>query len=629
MAHESLKKTLFPTNIASTRLLIISHLGLFFFMNAIIAGFIFKHSFYYDTLALVAAIFLGFPIIYNACMDLSYDHFDMNELAALGVLASLATTEYFSASAISFFMIVSFYIEHRSTIGTQLSIDSLMQLTPAYANKISDHGDCVIHVKDLQIGDIVRVRPGDRIPADGIILSGISDIDQSLITGESNLIAKEIGDEVFGGTMNISGVMTIRILKIGEDTTIGKVKNLILQASQSKTPVERLITKYAKWYTPFILLLAGIVLFFTRDIQRSISMLVIACPCAILLSSPSAIVAALGAASRLGVFIKNVTDLEIARKVSAVVFDKTGTLTTGKLHVSDIMPMPQFTDNDLLIIAGALAQFSNHPVSRAIVKAVSNHYELPLVKDFQEIPGKGIQGIIDQSLFRMGRQQWLIQQGINIPNNVQSSENNSDIHMSQDNKWIGLIALKDSIRQDAAQTVDHILQTGISEVILITGDLKSIAQKTAETLHCTDVIAEALPNEKVHAVKQLQEKGHIVAVIGDGINDAPALAASDISIAMGRMASDVAIESASIALMNDHLNRIPYLFQLSKQTVTIIRQNILISIGCITIFLILSAAGFIHPILAAGLHSLNAIFVILNAARLIRSGETIDDYCIF
>jgi len=624
MAHDYLNKMISPNEKTPQLLFSLSLLGIFFFLNAFLADFVFNHPFYCDMIAFIAALLLGIPLIYHAILDAGHGRVDMNELAAIGVLAALATEEYLTACAISFFMIVSFYIEHRSAMGAQLSIESLMNLMPSHALKINDHGEQSVAVDSLKPGDIVRVRPGDRVPADGCVISGISELDQASITGESQLVAKEKGDDVYGGTINISGKLDIQIIQVGENTTIGKVKQLILQAKASKTPVERLINQYAQWYTPFILLLAGMVLFFTRDIQRSIAMLVISCPCAILLSSPAAIVAALGAASRLGLFIKNMTDLEMARKVTAVVFDKTGTLTTGKLHVSNFHHASDFSEEILIQLAQGLAQHSNHPVSRAIAQMETTYTPLKSeILSFEEIPGKGIQGLLDNQTIRLGRLNWLNDSGVDIPESLELDESISDIHVSKDNQWVGWIGMKDEIRPDASQTVDHIRQMGISDICMLTGDRKIIAQTIAEKVHCDYFIAEAFPNEKVDTVKELQTAGHTVAVIGDGVNDAPALAAADISIAMSTMASDVAIESASIALMSERLNRIPYLFSLSIQTVRIIRQNILFSILSIVILLGFSAAGYIHPILAALLHSSIAIIVILNSARLVRSGENI------
>ena len=624
MAHENLKEMISSDKKVHHIFYLLSLSGIFLYINAFIIDFIYNSSYYGDFLALIAAILLCFPLIYNAILDSNYGQTDMNELAAIGVLASLSIGHYYTACAISSFMIVSIYIEYRSSMGTQLSIESLMNYMPSHAIKLIDNKEEKVHVNDLQIGDIVRVKPGDRIPADGIVIYGTSDVNQSSITGESQLIPKDKGKNVYGGTINISGLLDIQIHNIGDKTTIGKVKQLIVQAQKSKTPVEKLISKYAKWYTPFILILAGMVLFFTRDIQRSISMLVVACPCAILLSSPTAIVAALGAASRTGLFIKNTTDLEIAKNVSAVVFDKTGTITTGTFSVSDVILETDTSKENLIKIACSLANHSNHPVSRSILKLLTDKYTFTDVTKFQEVPGKGVQGIIQNKLVRMGRQNWLIDQGVQIPDKIQIPEDITDIHISQNKNWIGCIGLKDSIRPDAAHITNQLQMMGIKEIILLTGDRKIIAQKIAEILCSTNVIAEAFPNEKVEAVKKLQQNGHIVAVIGDGVNDAPALAAANVSIAMSTLASDVAIESASIALMNDKLNRIPFLFQLSSQTIRIIRQNLLISIACIIIFLGLSAAGYIHPILAAILHCANAICVILNSARLVRFGEYID-----
>ena len=482
--------------------------------------------------------------------------------------------------------------------------------------------------KNLQAGDVVRVRPGDNIPGDGRVIAGSSTVNQASITGESMPAEKSPGVDVFGGTINLTGVLDIEITKAGADTTLGRVKELILQAEKTRPPVMRMIDRYAGWYAPTILMLAGIVLFFTRDVARSISMVVIACPCAILLSGSTAVVAALSAAARLGVLIKNVVDLEVARNITAVIFDKTGTLTTGKLTVTCLRPVEGTDEAELLTQAAAAEQNSRHPVARAVVEAAGNRDIPPAAAadEFEEAPGRGVRAVVDGREILVGRAPWLAEMGVDVSGvDVSGAEGLSVLYVTSDSAPVGWLGLEDSTRADAAAAVDDLAAAGVARVVMVTGDRWSVAKRVASQMHCTDVLAEVLPAEKLEAVAALKAEGHTVAVIGDGVNDAPALAAGHISIAMGAAGSDVAIHSASIALMNNELNRIPFLVHLSRRTTSIIRQNLMFAVGYIVVLLGLSAAGFVHPVVAVILHTASAFAVIFNSARLVREGEDIEN----
>lgn len=596
-------------------------------VTALLARQLFIHPFYSDLLAMVSAGLLSAPLVFQAALDLWRGQTQMNEMAALGVLAAFATGEYVVAGAISFFMIVANLIEYRSALGARRSIESLIRLSPTRAHQLTDDGEAEVEAKDLQAGDRVRVRPGDNIPADGRVLTGTSTVNQASITGESLPADKDVGDEVFSGTINLTGLLDIEITRAGEDTTLGKVQQLILEAQRTRTPVMRLIDCYANWYTPTVLMLAGIVLFFTRDIGRAIAMVVIACPCAIILSGPTAVVAALGAAARLGVLIKNVVDLETARDLTAVVFDKTGTLTTGELTVSKLNPVADRDEDALLQAAAAAEQSSKHPVAKAVVEyATRRGLKAPASPDnFEEEAGKGVRAVIQGREILVGRAPWLAEQGLDVSTiDTADSEGLSVLYVTEGGEPLGWIGLEDRTRPDAAKATDALREDGVKKVVMVTGDRWSVAKRVAADLHCTDVQAEVLPHEKLELVALLKAEGHTVAVVGDGVNDAPALAAGDISVAMGAAGSDVAIHSASIALMNNELNRIPFLLHLSRHTVNVIRQNLLFSISYIALLLALSAAGYVHPVMAVLLHTGSAIAVIFNSARLVREGEDLE-----
>lgn len=601
---------------------------------ALTAGEIFPHPCPPTILAMIAAVLLGTPLVCQAVADLWHGHADMDGLAALAVLAAFASGDYLTAGAISFFMVISVLIERRSALGARKSIEALIRLSPPTACRLNSEGEEEeIETAKLKAGERVRIRPGDHIPGDGVIVTGQSTINQASITGESLPVDKAEGDDVYAGTINLSGVLDVEILKTGEDTTLGQVKQLILQAENSRTPVMRLIDRHAGWYVPLILMLAGAVLFFTRDLQRAVSMLVIACPCAIVLSGPTATVAALSAAARLGLLIKNISDLEVARRLTAIVFDKTGTLTTGRLHVAHVETADGYEENTLVSITCSLEKNSRHPVACAVIdEAKKRGLACDIeVLEFAETTGKGVCGKIDGHEVLVGRMAWLCEHGINIREvDSDSTARLSILHVAVDGVEAGWIGLEDKIRPGAIESLGQVRgtknRTKIGKCVMLTGDRWAVAGHVGRTVGCTDILAEILPEEKMQAVRELKAEGHTVAVIGDGVNDAPALAVADISIAMGAAGSDAAIHSASIALMNNELNRIPFLLELSRKTMAVITQNLVLSTACVFTFLTLSAAGYVHPVLAVLLHTASAFAVIVNSARLIRTGENLKDY---
>ncbi len=576
-------------------------------------------------LALIAALMLGGPLIVGAVQDLIRGHGHMDELIAIGVLAALATGEYLAAGGIAFFMLIANLIESRTAIGARKSIESLVRITPTRAARLVDGTEVETEAKDLAPGDVVRVRPGDNIPGDGRVVVGESTVNQANITGESFPVDKKVGDDVFGGTINLTGAMDLEITKAGKDTTLGQVQQMILQAEATRIPIMRLADKYARWYTPIMLMLAGIVWFLTRDMDRAIAMILIACPCAIILATPTALVAALGAAARLGVLIKNVTDLEIARGLTAIVFDKTGTLTTGQLNVTRLKPVDGVDPAELLHAAAAAEQSSRHPVARAVMKVAAKARVAPdQPQEFEEVSGRGVRAVLNGSEILVGRNTWLQERGISLDAvDTSNSEGLSLLFVTKDGRALGWIGLEDRTRPDAARAMDRVRNLGVKNLVMVTGDRWSVARKVAAEMHCTDVQAEVLPGEKLEMVDQLK-KEHTVAVVGDGVNDAPALAAGHISIAMGAAGSDVAIHSASIALMNNNLNRIPFIVELSRLCVAVIRQNMIFGVSYVLFLLVLSAAGYVSPVLAAFLHASSSIVVVFNSARLVRSGEGLD-----
>ncbi len=582
---------------------------------------------YRDGIALIGALLLGAPLVWNAIAHLVRGEMHMDELVALAIVAAIAIGSYREAGLVAFFMILSTLIETRTALGARASIEALVKITPTSARRVeADGSEVEVDPHELKPGDRIRVRPGDNIPSDGVVIGGESTVNQSTITGESLPVDKTGGDEVFAGTINLTGALDVRVTKEWKDNTLQTVRDLISNAEKTKIPLMRLIDQYAAWYTPTILMIAGIAFFFTQDWDRAISILVVSCPCALILATPTAMVASLSAAARLGVMIKNVVNLEWARNLTAIVFDKTGTLTTGELSVTSMKPAPDVEGADLLAVAASVEQMSRHPVARAVV-AVAEKARIPLVEpaDFEEVPGRGVSGRVNGAAVMVGRSAWLGERGADLSllkePDYEEPEGVSTLYVTRNGKCIGWIGLEDRTRPEARQAIDHLRKLGVRELIMVTGDRWSVARRVSREMGCSDVHAEVLPDQKLKLVDDLKAKGHRVAVVGDGVNDAPALAAGDLGIAMGAAGSDVAIHSASIALMSNDLERLPFLVKLSRSTTRVIWENMLFGVTFIIVTVALAGMGLLKPMMAAFLHLAVSSLVIGNSARLVRSGE--------
>jgi len=587
-------------------------------------------SFNTELLAMAGAILLGAPIVLHAIKSLIKKQMHMDELVALAIIAAFATQNYVTAGIVAFFMLLSELIETRTALGARTSIESLIKLTPKKANLIEKNGsEKEVKVSTLQPGDCVRTRPGDNIPADGEVIKGLSSVNEATITGESLPVDKVPGMQVFAGTTNLTGVLDITVTKAGKDTTLGKVQSLIMEAEQTKIPIMRIIDRYVKWYTPTILMIAGIVLFFTSDINRAITILVISCPCALILATPTAMVAAISASARLGILIKNVADLEIAGRMTAIVVDKTGTMTTGQLYVTKLTPAEGVEPAELLSFAAAAEQMSKHPAARALQEVAKEaNLSLSAPDDFKETPGKGITALVNSARIMVGRDTFLKEKNVNISNvsdpTLHEEQGFSTLYVAKDSKCIGWIGLQDKTRPEARHAVSELLDIGIKRVTMLTGDREEVANRVAAELACTDFKAHCLPQDKLSIVEDMKKDGHTVAVVGDGINDAPALAAGDLGIAMGAAGSDVAINSASIALMSNDLKRLPFLVRLSRKTRTVINGNLFFGIVFIILGVVAAALAWLPAVYAAVLHFAGSLIVVFNSARLVRYGEELD-----
>jgi Cd2+/Zn2+-exporting ATPase len=607
--------------------------GVVFVLNAYVVDWLFQSgSTVASVSAMIGAIILGYPIIVTAVKDLRRGRLSINELVAIAVLAAFASEDYKTAGIVAFFMLTGEIIETRTAEGARDSIESLIKLTPTKARRIKKDGsEEEVAASELAVGDVIRIRPGDNVAADGIILNGQGSFNQATITGESLPAEKSSGDDVFAGTQNLTGVLEIKVTRAGTDTTLGRVRELIIAAEQTKLPIQKIVDQYMGFYTPLVLVIGALVWAFTHDLSRVIAVFVVSCPCAFILATPTAMVAALSAAARLGILIKNVADIELAAKINAFVFDKTGTLTTGQLAVSRLMPLGEIKPAELLLFAASAEKYSNHPTAKALAKLAGEAgVQLSEPKDFAETAGRGVKAEISGARVLVGRAQWLKDNGVpaSFEKSVDLNETEgwSLIFVARDGHCIGWVGLQDQTRTEAAEALAELKTAGVRRVAMISGDRQAVATRVAAEIGCEEAQGDCLPQNKVEFVRAMKVKGYKVAVIGDGVNDAPALAAGDIGIAMGAAGSEVAIHSATIALMNNDLRRLPFLVKLSRSTRAVINQNFVFGVMFILVGWTTTTTGLIGPIVAAMLHVAGSLVVIFNSARLVRKGEELEHF---
>jgi len=608
-------------------------LGVVFVVNAFLVDWFFAAgSTLSSASAMIGALILGYPIVVTAVRDLRVGRLSINELVAIAVLAAFASGNYQTAGVVAFFMLTGEIIESRTAEGARNSIESLIKLTPTKARRLKADGtEEEVAASQLAVGDVIRIRPGDNVAADGLIVNGQGSFNQATITGESLPADKKAGDEVFAGTQNLTGVLEIKVTRAGEDTTLGRVRELIMAAEQTKLPIQKIVDQYMGYYTPLVLVIGGLVWAFTHDLNRVIAVFVVSCPCAFILATPTAMVAALSAAARLGILIKNVADIELAAKINAFIFDKTGTLTTGQLAVSRLAPIGDVKPAELLLLAASAERYSNHPTAKALANLAAEA-GLPLAEpqDFVETAGRGVKARVNGADVLVGRAQWLKDNGIDpaFEKSVDLTETEgwSLIFIARNGQCAGWVGMQDRTRAEAKEALAELKANGVRRIAMVSGDRQVVATRVAAEIGCEEAKGDCLPQNKVEFVRAVKAKGYRVAVIGDGVNDAPALAAGDIGIAMGAAGSEVAIHSATIALMNNDLRRLPFLIKLSRSTRAVINQNFLFGVLFIVVGLTVTSFGYIGPIAASMLHVAGTMIVIFNSARLVRKGEEMEHF---
>ncbi len=585
------------------------------------------------TLLYAAAIVMsGYKPAKSAYYAIKSRSLDMNVLMSIAVVGAALIGEWLEGATIVWLFALGAALQTRSIEQTRQSIRNLMDLAPPEA-WVKEEGEVVKKaVEEISVGQIIVVKPGEKIPLDGDITAGQSSVNQAPITGESIPVDKEMGDPVYAGTINENGSLEIRVTKLLEDTTISKIIHLVEEAQEKKAPTEAFVDKFASIYTPIVFIGALLVMvvppFFgfgswNEWFYKGLELLVIACPCALVISTPVAIVSAIGNAAKNGVLIKGGTFLETAGHLRAIAFDKTGTLTEGKPAVSTVLPFT-VPKEQLLSIAATLEEYSTHPIAKSIVQyARENSISSLKGEDFKSITGKGVQGVIDGKVYYAGNVKLFSEIGTPFGDSLEQierlqKEGKTIVIIGTENEVCGVIGVADTIRPSAVSSLNHLQEIGISQVVMLTGDNEGTAKMIASQSGVNRYFAELLPEDKVNAIKQLQQEGYKTAMVGDGINDAPALATADLGIAMGGAGTDTAMETADIVLMADNLEKLPYTIALSQKALSIIKQNIWFSLIVKAIALLFIFPGWLTLWMAVLSDTGAALLVILNSLRLVK-----------
>ncbi len=569
-----------------------------------------------------AVIISGIPMLLLALTRLIREKWISSALLiAIAMVASLLIGEIFAAGEVAWIMALGALLEDWTVERAKKGLRNLINLTPQTGRRIVDGKEEMISVDEIKIGDTLRILPGESVPVDGEIINGTSSLDQSIMTGESLPIDKDVGDEVFCGTMNLYGSIDIKATSLGENSSLQKLIDLVKAADEKQAPTQRIADKWATWLVPVALIIAIAAWLITGNIERGVTVLVVFCPCALILATPTAIMAAIGQATKYGVLIKSGEALETLGGLNTLVFDKTGTLTYGNLAVSDIISLKDDLDEmDVLNIVASCEKLSEHPLAKAVVdKAKEVEIDIEEPQDFKMFPGKGVSCKSSYGQVYAGNSKFLSENNIDF--NVDSElnqlkhEGKASIIVALNDSVVGLIGLSDVIREDSKNMIENLHDLG-TETILLTGDNTETANYFASQVGIGKVYGNLLPQEKLDWIEKLKSEGKKVCMIGDGVNDAPALKTADVSVAMGSVGSDVAIEAADIALLGDDIGKIPYLKKLSNSTLFTIKANIIISMTINAVAIVCSVLGLLNPVTGAIVHNAGSCLVVLNAALL-------------
>ncbi len=577
--------------------------------------------------AWVTIFISGVPLLYLAIWRIIHNpgisKISSALLICIAMFAAIAVGDLFAAGEVVLIMAIGALLEEATTNRAKKGLKNLISLAPAKGRRIMDGKEDMIPAEAIRQGDILRILPGETIPVDGTIIRGETSVDQSIMTGKSLPVDKGVGEEVFCGTINRFGSIDISATKVGENSSLQKLIRMVQDAEHKQAPMQRIADRVASWLVPVALLIAILSYVFTGNIVTAVTVLVVFCPCALVLATPTAIMAAIGQATKHGVIIKSGEALEKMGKVDTIAFDKTGTLTYGRLDVSDTISFDaSIREADLLSLAASAEARSEHPLGKAIV-AHARAKDAPLMEstDFKMTAGRGIAAEVDHRRLLCGNEKFLAENGVSIDDKVRStldrlrSQGKAAMLVAQDQTCIGVIALSDVLRPEAKDMVSR-LSNMHTRTVLLTGDHQKTADYFAQQVGISEVRAELLPEEKVRSIADLQAERHKVCMIGDGVNDAPALKTADVSVAMGSMGSDIAVDAAEIALMHDDISQIPYLKRLSDATVKTIKVSITLSMCINFAAIVLSLMEILTPTTGALVHNAGSCFVVLIAALL-------------
>ena len=566
----------------------------------------------------------GVPVFITAIKGIFSKDFTnaMEMLVAIAIVACYITGDLVLAVLIPLILNIAHLLEERSIVGGRDIIDGLRQMQQSSAIVIDGDEEMRVDARSLKIGQRIIVRPGAGVPIDGVIINGETHIDQKSLTGEPEPVHVKMGDMVYAGTVNLDSQIIVEVQKEFVDTSFSHILTFLEKAERIAVPESRLIDRFMRYYIPFVLAVAGAVALFTSDLSKAIAILVVSCPCGQMLVSSAPMIASLSVATKRGILIKNSKFIEELNEINAVVFDKTGTITKGDLSLTDCVTADGVEREELLRVAMILASASNHPISAAVVSA-SGGMGISEVSDdgytVKEISGKGLEGVreSDGSCVRFGNFNWFVSEGIDIPEEIKDRCIGSVSYVSIDGKLLGALCFNDTARPDAKTAIAELKKLGVKKVVMLTGDRSEVASKICGETDIDDYKAQLLPEDKLNCISELKQEYSILAV-GDGINDALALKEADVGMAMGAMGSDLAIQSADIALMSDNLMNIPMAVILARKTRGIIYQNLILSLGISFFMILLSALGVISVLMGSILHNIGAFVVILNSSRILK-----------
>lgn len=567
-----------------------------------------------DLIQFVAATIVGIAVVFRGLRGFLQPSSSAysDQLVAIAVIAAAVSGDFVTATIVPLVLDVGRIFEERSTLGSQAAIEHILSLQAQTAIRLKDGNEEECAVGVLEINDIILLRPGESIPADGLVVSGRSMVDSSSITGESQPQAVNVGDSVYGGTINLRGVLKVQIQQLGEETELGKVISLLQEAEKTKIPLVKQVERLLAYYLPISLCLAGTVLFFTEDLSRAIAILVVSCPTALALAGPSVMISALSAAAQLGCIIKSGNTFEKLSKIDTLALDKTGTLTQGTPKVSSVVPVADVAMAEVLQWGAALAKDSLHPISQAIHAAHPNSNWV--LENWSEYSGQGVQAEWRGRVLRMGRLSWLASENVDVQSSVQMD--NSGAWVSIDCQLLGFIQVEDKLLPQAKKFVETFRTQGVSRCIMLTGDESGEAGRIAEIIQFENIYSGLLPKEKLEQLNNEKNNQRRVLMVGDGINDALALQAADVGIAIGDHLSAAALGGADAALFSQELQCLPKIHRLSLQVERIIVQNVVLGITMGVILFCFAVMGYMSPILAAIFHSLGVLLVLISSSRI-------------